>query len=44
MIIPNFKDVMKKYKLENDTMNEFELQKLYNYEIYPSDYKIITDK
>ena len=28
-----FKDCMKKYKLKNDTMNESELQKVYNYSI-----------
>ena len=27
----NFKDFMKKYNLKNDTMNESQLQKFYNY-------------
>ena len=29
----NFKDFMKKYNLKNDTMNEFELQRVYKYPI-----------
>ena len=40
----NFKDFMKKYNLKNDTMNEFHLQKVYNYPIYPRDSKIYSDK
>ena len=44
MIILNFKDFMKKYKLKNDTMNKSDLQKNYNYNICPRDSKIITDK
>ena len=39
-----FKYFMKKYKLKNDTMIESELQRFYNYRIYPRDCKIITDK
>ena len=35
---------MKKYNLKNDTMNESELQKVYNYPIYPRDSKIHSDK
>ena len=35
---------MKKYKLKNDTMNESELQKIYNYPIYPRDLKLKTHK
>ena len=35
---------MKKYKLKNNTMNEFQLQKVYNYPIYPRDSKIFSDK
>ena len=35
---------MKKYKLKNDTMNESQLQKNYNYPIYPRDSKIYSDK
>ena len=30
MKILNFKDFMKKYNLKNDTMNESQLQKIYN--------------
>ena len=35
---------MKKYNLKNGTMNESELQRIYNYPICPRDSKIITDK
>ena len=35
---------MKKYKLKNNTMNESQLQKVYNYPIYPRETKIISDK
>ena len=31
---------MENYNLKNDTLNEFELQKVYNYEIYPRDSKV----
>ena len=44
MKILNFEDFMKKYKLKNDTMNESQLQKIYNYPIYPRDSKIYSDK
>ena len=44
MKVLNFKDFMKKYDLENDTMNEFQLQRIYNYPIYPRDSKIHSDK
>ena len=44
MKVLNFKDFMKKYKLKNDTMNEPQLQKIYNYPIYPRDSKIYSDK
>ena len=40
MKVLNFKDFMKKYKLKIDTMNESQLQKIYNYPIYPRDSKI----
>ena len=40
----NFKDFMKKYNLKNDTMNESQLQKIYNLPIYPRDSKIYSDK
>ena len=35
---------MKKYKLKDDTMNESEVQKIYNYNIYPRDSKIYSDR
>ena len=44
MKVLNFKDFMKKYNLKNDTMNESQLQKVYNYHIYPRDSKIYSDK
>ena len=44
MKILTFKDFMKKYKLKNKTMNETELQRVYNYDIYPRDSKIYSDK
>ena len=40
----NFNDFMKKYKLKKDTMNESDLQKVYNYPIYPRDSKIYSDR
>ena len=44
MTILSFEDFMKKYKLKNDTKNESQLQKIYNYPIYPRDSKIYSDK
>ena len=44
MKILNFKDFMKTYSLKNDTMNESELQRVYNYSIYPRGSKIYSDK
>ena len=44
MKVLKFKDFMKKIKLINDTMNESELQIIYNYPIYPRDSKIYSDK
>ena len=44
MKILNFKDFMKKYNLKNDTMNESQLQRVYNYPIYPRFSKIYSDK
>ena len=35
---------MKKYKLKNDTMNECELQRVYNYPIYFRNSKIFSDR
>ena len=44
MKILSFKDFMKKYKLKNDTTIELELQRVYNYPIYPRDSKIYSDR
>ena len=44
MKLLNFKDFMKKNKLKNETMNESQLQKVYNYPIYPRDSKIYSDR
>ena len=44
MKVLNFKDFMKKYKLKTDTMNESELQKIYNYPIYPRGSKTYSDR
>ena len=44
MKILSFKDFMKKNKLKNNTMNESQLQRIYNYPIYPRDSKIYPDK
>ena len=35
---------MKKYKVKDNTMNQSQLSKIYNYPIYPRDSKLITDK
>ena len=43
MKILNFEDFIKKYNLKNDTMNESQLQKIYNLPIYPRDSKICSD-
>ena len=44
MKVLNFKDFMKKNKLKNDTMNESQLQKVYNFSIYPKNSKIYSDR
>ena len=44
MKVLNFKDFMKKYNLKNDTMNESQLQRIYNYPIYPRDSEIYSDR
>ena len=44
MKILTFKDFMKKFNLKNKTMNESELQRVYNYPIYPRDSKIYSDR
>ena len=40
-MILSFKQFMKKYNLKDQTMNESDLQKVYNYKIYPRDSKIL---
>ena len=44
MKVLNFKDFMKKHNLKNDTMNESQLQKIYNSPIYPRDSKMYSDR
>ena len=44
MKILNFKEFMKKHNLKDDAMTESQLQKIYNYDIYPRDSKIYSDK
>ena len=44
MKILTFKYFMKKYNLKNDTMNESQLQRVYNYPIYFRDIKIHSDR
>ena len=44
MKVLNFKEFMKKYNLKNDTMNESQIQKFYNYPVYPRDSKTLSDK
>ena len=39
-----FKDFMEKFNLKNDTMNESQLRKIYNYPIYPRDSKKFSDE
>ena len=44
MKVLNFNDFTKKYNLKDDTMNESQLQKVYNYPIYPRDSKLYSDR
>ena len=44
MKIFSFEDFMKKYNLKNDTMNESELQRVYNYLTSPRDSLIYADE
>ena len=39
-----FKDFMRKFILKDDTMNESQLQKIYNLPIYSKDTKLFSDK
>ena len=44
MKVLNFKDFLKNYNLKDGTMNESQLQRVYNYTMYPRDSKILSDK
>ena len=44
MKILNYREILKKYNLKNDTMKEFDLQRVYNFKIYPTDSKIFSDE
>ena len=44
MKVLNFKDFIKKHNLKDNTMNESQLQRVYNHPIYPRDSKINSDK
>ena len=44
MTILSLKEFMENYKLKEDTMNESDLRKVYNYNIYPRDSRIVRDK
>ena len=44
MKLLNFEVFLRKYNLKNDTMNESELQNIYNHPIYPRDSKIYSEK
>ena len=44
MTILNFRDFMKKHYLKNDTVDESQLQRVYNYPIYPRYSKIYSDR
>ena len=44
MKVLNFNDFMKKNNLKNNTMNESQLQRVYNHPIYPRDSKLCSDK
>ena len=40
----NFRVFLKNYNIKNNTMNELELKKVFNYAIYPRDSKKYSDK
>ena len=44
MKILNFKNFMKKYYLKHDTLNELEIQRVFNFPKYPRDSKKLSDK
>ena len=44
MRILNFKDYLKKNELKDNTMTECELQRVYEYPIYPRDSKSYSDE
>ena len=43
-MILSLNQFMKKYNLKDQTMSESDLQKIYNYKIYPRDSKITSDR
>ena len=44
MKVLNIKNFMKKYNVKNDTMNESQLGRIYNYSTYSRDSKVYSDK
>ena len=44
MAVVSLKEIMKNYKFKNDTMNESEVQRIYNKKIYLRDSKKCSDK
>ena len=44
MKVLNYKYFMKIYNLNNNTLNESEIQRVYNHKIYPRGSKILSDK
>ena len=44
MEIINFKNFVEKFKLKNDTINEYEIQRVYNYNLKPRDSNLCSDK
>ena len=40
----SFEVFMKKIDLKNDTMKELDLQRVYNYSLYPGNSKLYSDK
>ena len=44
MKLLNFEDFMTIYNIKNNTMKESDLQRVYNYPIYPRDSKTKSDK
>ena len=44
MKILKMRDFMKKYNLKNDSMNESQLKKTYNHNIYPRDSRLYSNR